>query len=249
MKTIGLIGGLSWESTAVYYKLINERVRAERGGLRSAPILLYSFDFAEIVRLQQSGAWNEAAEVMAQAGRQLCGAGAGCLAICTNTMHKVAAEVAEAAAPAGVPLIHIGDATGQAVRAAGIQRVALLGTRYTMEQPFLAGYLAERFDLDVLTPSEEDRTAVHHIIFDELCQGVVRPESRTTLEQVAARLRDEQGAEGVILGCTELMLLIGEETGGFPLRRFDTTELHARAVTEYAMKSGDALRTPVAMVG
>lgn len=236
MKTIGLIGGLSWESTAVYYRRINEQVRERRGGLCSAPILLYSFDFAQIVRLQQAGAWREAADALARAGRQLCDAGAECLGICTNTMHKVADEVAAAAAPAGVPLIHIGDAAGPAIRDAGVQRVALLGTRYTMEQPFLASYLEQRAGLTVLTPPAADRDCVHRIIFEELCQGIVRPESRRDLEQIAARLRDDQGAEGVLLGCTELMLLAGEETGPFPLPRFDTTELHARALVEYALR-------------
>ncbi|MBC8102321.1 MAG: amino acid racemase [Cytophagales bacterium] len=239
MKTIGLIGGLSWESTAVYYKMINEQVRERRGGLCSAPILLHSFDFAEIVRLQQDGAWNEAAQTLARAGRQLCDGGAGCLAICTNTMHKVAAEVAEAA-PSGIPLLHIGDAVGAAVRAAGIERVALLGTRYTMEQPFLADYLRDRYALSVLIPSDGERDAIHNIIFEELCRGIVRAESRQCLKEIALRLRQEKKAEGVVLGCTELMLLIGEDTGSFPLRRFDTTALHASAIVEFALASAPA---------
>jgi aspartate racemase len=236
VKTIGLIGGLSWESTAVYYKLINERVRAERGGLSSASLVLHSFDFAEIVRMQQAGHWHEAADALARAAIGLYVSGARCLAICTNTMHKVAAQV-EAAVPPDAPLLHIGDATGQAVRAAGFRRVALLGTRYTMEQPFLAERLRDRHDVETVTPDAEGREAVHRIIFGELCQGIVRPESRRELAQVAERLRDEQGAEAAILGCTELMLLAGEETGPFPLPRFDTTALHARAVADHALSA------------
>jgi aspartate racemase len=238
MKTIGLIGGLSWESTAVYYKLINEQVRADRGGLSSASIVLHSFDFAEIVRMQQAGQWREAADALAGAAQGLHRCGAGCLAICTNTMHRVAEEV-EAAVPHTVPLLHIGDAVGVAVRAGGYRRVGLLGTRYTMEQPFLAERLRNRHGLETVTPNDEDRGIVHQIIFGELCRGIILPESRRALERVVEKLRTEQGAEAVILGCTELMLLAGEETGDFPLPRFDTTALHARAIADYALRSGD----------
>jgi aspartate racemase len=219
MKTIGLIGGLSWESTAVYYKLINEQVRAHRGGLSSASIVLHSFDFARIVKMQQAGQWR--------------------VAICTNTMHRVAREV-EDAIPQSVPLLHIGDAVGQAVRAAGFQRVGLLGTRYTMEQPFLAEHLRARHGVDTVTPDEADREIVHRIIFGELCQGIILSQSRIELQRVTEKLRVQQGAEAVILGCTELMLLAGEETGDFPLPRFDTTALHARAIADYALQSADS---------
>ena len=236
MKTIGLIGGLSWESTAVYYKLINEQVRASRGGLSSARIVLHSFDFAEIVQMQQAGQWREAADALASAARGLHHCGAGCITICTNTMHRVADEV-EAAVPASVPLLHIGDAVGTAVRAAGFRRVALLGTRYTMEQPFLADRLRVLHDVETVTPNGEDRGIVHDVIFEELCRGVNLPESRKALVRVTEKLRDEQGAEAVILGCTELMLSAGEETGEFPLPRFDTTALHAAAIANYALQS------------
>jgi aspartate racemase len=236
MKTIGLIGGLSWESTAVYYKLINEQVRAHRGGLSSASIVMHSFDFARIVGMQQAGQWREAAEALSDAARGLHHCGAGCLAICTNTMHRVAEEV-EAAVPPSVRLLHIGDAVGEAVRAGGFERVGLLGTRYTMEQPFLAERLRNRHGVETVVPNEEDRGIVHHIIFGELCQGISLPESRLALERIADKLRTEQGAEAVILGCTELMLLAGEETGDFPLPRFDTTALHARAIADYALQS------------
>ena len=236
MKTIGLIGGLSWESTAVYYRLINQRVRAERGGLSSASLLLHSFDFDEIVRLQQADAWTEAAERLSDAARGLCASGARCVAICTNTMHKVAPEVM-AAIPVDAKLLHIGDAAGEAICAAGIRRVGLLGTRYTMIQPFLSAYLTDNYGLEVVVPKAADREIVHEIIFGELCRGVVLPESREALVDVARRLRDDQGAEGVILGCTELMLAAGEETGEFPLLRFDTTALHAQAIADYALHS------------
>jgi aspartate racemase len=239
MKTIGLIGGLSWESTAVYYKLINEQVRAHRGGLSSASIVLHSFDFARIVKMQQAGQWREAAETLADAARGLHGCGAACVAICTNTMHRVAREV-EDAIPQSVPLLHIGDAVGQAVRAAGFQRVGLLGTRYTMEQPFLAEHLRARHGVDTVTPDEADREIVHRIIFGELCQGIILSQSRIELQRVTEKLRVQQGAEAVILGCTELMLLAGEETGDFPLPRFDTTALHARAIADYALQSADS---------
>ena len=230
---------MSWESTAVYYKLINEQVRAERGGLSSASIVLHSFDFAEIVQMQQAGQWREAADTLAGAAQGLHHCGAGCIAICTNTMHRVADEV-EAAVPSHVPLIHIGDAVGEAIRRAGYRRVGLLGTRYTMEQPFLAERLRERHGLETVTPNEEDRAIVHHIIFGELCRGINLPESRRALERVTEKLRTEQGAEAVILGCTELMLSAGEETGDFPLPRFDTTALHARAIADYALQNRDS---------
>lgn len=230
---------MSWESTAVYYKRINEQVRAHRGGLSSARIVLHSFDFAEIVGMQKAGLWCEAAEALAGAARGLTHCGAGCLAICTNTMHRVAGEV-EAALPASVPLLHIGDAVGVAVRAAGYRRVALLGTRYTMEQPFLADRLRALHDIETVTPNCDDRGVVHDVIFEELCRGINRAESRHALETITEKLRTEQGAEAVILGCTELMLSAGEETGDFPLPRFDTTALHAKAIADYALQSSSA---------
>lgn len=233
MKTIGLIGGMSWESTLVYYKLINQHVRAQRGGLHSAPILLHSFDFTKIVELQRAGDWDGAAGVLSDAACGLRAGGAEAVAICTNTMHKVALEVSDAVAP--LPLIHIGDATGTALRKAGITRVGLLGTRYTMEQPFFRDHLKEQHGIEVLAPVEMDRIRTHEIIFDELCQGVVCPDSRGHLLQIIDRLA-ARGAEGVILGCTELMLLLPhDQEHGTPVPLFDTTALHTQAIAEWAL--------------
>ncbi len=230
MKTIGLIGGMSWQSTIPYYRIINETVQARLGGLHSARCILWSFDFDEIERLQAAGDWEAATDRMTAAGRALAGAGAQLLAICTNTMHRMADEV-EAAA--GVPLVHIADATAAAVRATGCRRVGLLGTRFTMEQDFYRGRLARRGGLEVLVPDDAGRTAVHGIIYDELCAGLVREDSRRRFAAIIAQLA-ERGAEGVILGCTEIGLLVGPQDACLPL--FDTTQIHARAVAEAALQ-------------
>lgn len=230
MKTIGLLGGMSWESTAVYYRLINEGVRERLGGLHSAPLLLHSFDFDAITRLQRQGRWDKAAEILGRAACGLEASGADVIAICTNTMHKLADDVQ---AQVAVSLLHIADPTRQAVQARGLRTVALLGTRYTMEQEFLRHRLSHGGGLRVLVPDQEGRDEVHSIIFDELCQGTVYPRSRARLLEVIARL-EEQGAEGIVLGCTELTLLLGQEDCPLPL--FDTTMLHAQALVAHALQ-------------
>ena len=229
MKTLGLIGGMSWESSAHYYRLINQGVRDARGPTASAKCLLWSFDFSEIEILQRTGDWAAQEVLMIDAARRLVGAGVDALLICTNTMHLMAGAV-EAAA--GVPLLHIADPTGAAVRAAGIGKVALLGTAFTMEQDFYRGRLAARHGLEVLVPEAEDRALVHQVIYDELVAGVVREESREAYRCVIARLV-ERGAQGVILGCTEIMLLVDQSDSAVPL--FDTTALHAAAAVELAL--------------
>lgn len=229
MKTLGLIGGMSWESSAHYYRLINQGVRAARGPTASAKCLLWSFDFSEIEALQHQGDWARLEDLMVDAGKRLAGAGAEALVICTNTMHLMADAVEQAA---GVPLLHIADPTGAAVRSAGMARVALLGTAFTMEREFYRGRLAERFALDVLVPEAEDRALVHRVIYEELVAGIVREESREAYRGVIARLV-ERGAQGVILGCTEIMLLLGAQDS--PVALFDTTALHAAAAVELAL--------------
>lgn len=228
MKTIGLIGGMSWESTAVYYREINERMRARHGGLVSADILLRSVDFSQVVALQQAGDWDQAGAQLAQIGQQLERAGAACVLICTNTMHKVASAVSSAI---GVPLLHIVDITGAALRQSGKRRPLLLATRYTMEQDFYRQHLAEHFGIEALVPEAADRTQVHNVIFDELCQGEVRAESKQAFLDIIARGK-AAGADSVILGCTEIGLLIGANDGELPV--FDSTFLHAQAAVEFA---------------
>lgn len=229
MKVLGLIGGMSWESSAQYYRLINEGVRAARGNTASAQCLLWSFDFSEIEALQHAGDWGGLEAQMIDAGQRLARAGAEALVICTNTMHLMA-DAVEAAA--GVPLLHIADPTGAAVRAAGIGTVGLLGTAFTMEQGFYKDRLAARHTLEVLVPEAEDRALVHRVIYEELVAGVVRDESREAYRGVIERLV-ARGAEGVILGCTEIMLLVGSGDSAVPL--FDTTSLHAQAAVELAL--------------
>lgn len=229
MKTIGLIGGMSWESTVPYYRLINQEVGSHLGKLHSAELVLYSVDFQPIEELQHAGRWIEAGEALAVAARRLESAGADFLVICTNTMHRVADQV-EAAID--IPLLHIADATGEAVRRAGCSRVGLLGTRFTMEQDFYRGRLESRFDLDVLVPADEDREIVHRVIYDELCLGRTSSDSRAEFTRIIAGLAGE-GAEGVILGCTEIGLLVRPEDS--PVSLFDTTEIHARAAAATAL--------------
>lgn len=229
MRTLGLIGGMSWESSAHYYRLINQGVRDARGPTASAQCLLWSFDFSEIEALQHKGDWAALETLMCDAGRRLAGAGADALVICTNTMHLMADAVEAAAA---IPLLHIADPTGAAVRAAGIGTVGLLGTAFTMEQGFYRDRLAAGHGLEVLVPEAEDRATVHRVIYEELVSGVVREESREAYRGVIERLTG-RGAQGVILGCTEIMLLVGQEDSAVPL--FDTTTLHAQAAVELAL--------------
>jgi aspartate racemase len=230
MRTLGLIGGMSWESSAHYYRIINERVRDARGPTVSAPLVLWSFDFSEIEALQHRGDWGGLEERMCDAARRLAGAGAQRLVICTNTMHRMA-DAVEAAA--GVPLLHIADPTAEAIKAAGFSRVGLLGTAFTMEHAFYRGRLESRHGLSVLVPEEVDRAMVHQVIYDELVSGVVRAESRTAYAQVIARLVS-RGAQCIVLGCTEIMLLVRQEDSAVPL--FDTTRLHAEAAAQAALE-------------
>ena len=242
MKTIGLIGGMSWESTIPYYRIINETVRERLGGLHSARLLLYSVDFHDIERLQQAGAWEAAGTLLADAARALEVAGAEGLALCTNTMHKVAPAI-EAAVD--IPLLHIADPTAAAVKQAGIRTVGLLGTRFTMEQDFYRGRLAERHGLAVMIPDLADREIVHRVIYDELCQGDLRAESRAQYRAIMQRLINT-GAEGIILGCTEIALLVGPDDAPVPL--FDTTRLHARSAALWALDDAAATSPMTSMV-
>jgi len=228
MKTLGLIGGMSWESSAQYYRLINEEVRARLGGAHSAQLLMWSLDFARIKQLQHDGDWNALGNEMVDAAQRLQAGGADLLLICTNTMHKVYDQVRAAV---DIPVIHLGDTTAAAIRAAGLTTVGLLGTGFTMDQPFYRERL-ESHGLTVLLPSPEDRATVHRIIYDELCLGIVRDESRRAYQDVIARF---EGAQGVILGCTEIELLIGQ--ADVPLPVFPTTRLHVEAAVERAIQA------------
>ena len=229
MKTIGLIGGMSWESTAVYYRLLNEAVRARRGALHSAPILLHSVDFEEVVRLQKAGRWDAAGALLARAGAGLAGAGADCLLICTNTMHLVSDAVAQAA---GVPIVDIIVETGRTIAGAGRRRPLLLATRYTMEHGFYAERMKAASGVEVMVPEEPDRTLVHDVIFDELCKGVVRDASRAAMIDVIRRGM-AAGADSVILGCTEICLLL--DPARLPCPGFDSTGIHVGAALAFAL--------------
>lgn len=229
MKTIGLIGGMSWESTVPYYRLVNEGIKARLGGLHSAKVVLYSVDFHEIEQLQRDGDWDAAGDVLAEAARRLQAAGADLLVLCTNTMHKVALQMEAAVS---IPLLHIADGTAAAIKAAGHRTVGLLGTRFTMEQDFYRQRLQDRHGLQVIVPEADDRRVVHDVIYDELCRGVVRDDSREAYRRIMEDLV-ARGAEAIILGCTEIGLLVGAQDARVPL--FDTTALHAAAAVEAAL--------------
>jgi aspartate racemase len=229
MRTIGLIGGMSWESSAEYYRLINEAVKERLGGLHSARSLMLTVDFAEIEAMQQDGRWDEAGVLLADAARRLEQAGADCVVLCTNTMHKVAGAIT---ATVNLPFIHIADATAAAIKASGLRRVGLLGTRFTMEEAFYRGRLAEQHGLDVLVPDAADREVVNRVIYDELCLGAIREGSRAQYRAIMGRLV-ARGAECIILGCTEITLLVAQADSDVPL--FDTTRLHALAAVEFAL--------------
>ncbi|WP_116452898.1 aspartate/glutamate racemase family protein [Blastococcus litoris] len=237
MRTIGLLGGMSWESSALYYRLLNEAVREQLGGLHSARCVLLSVDFAGIERLQASGDWARAGELLATDARSLQAAGADLVVLCTNTMHTVADAITAAI---DVPFLHIGDTTAEAVAAAGLTRIGLLGTRYTMEQPFLADRLSAA-GLEVLVPDEADRDLVHRVIYEELVLGVVRDGSRRAYQQVVDRLV-ARGAQGVVLGCTEIELLIGPDDVDVPT--FPTTALHAAAAVRAALAPAPSAGPP-----
>lgn len=229
MKTIGLIGGMSWESTVVYYQLLNRGARERLGGLHSAKLLLWSFDFADIEAMQAKGDWDGATNAMVDAARALERGGADCVVICTNTMHKMAAAVQQSV---DIPLIHIADATAMAIKASGAKKPLLLATRYTMEQDFYKGHLQDRHGVETMVPDEAGRTLVHDIIYKELCQGIVRQGSKQVYLDIIQGAQ-KQGADGVIFGCTEVGLLITQ--ADFDLPAFDTTALHARAALDFAL--------------
>lgn len=229
MKTLGLIGGMSWESTVPYYREINQTVKAQLGGLHSAKIILYSVDFAEVEHLQSTGQWDAAGQLLANAARALERAGADGLVLCTNTMHKVAGAIEQAVS---IPLLHIADPTALAIKQAGLTTVGLLGTRFTMEQDFYRSRLEKNHGLTVLTPPASGRDRVHQIIYQELCLGHIKDASRKTYLRVIDDLR-QQGAQAVILGCTEIAMLVQTQHTDLPL--FDTTALHARSAALWAL--------------
>jgi aspartate racemase len=228
VRRIGLLGGMSWESSALFYELLNELTKERLGGLHSARVLMSSVDFAEIAELQHAGDWTRAGELLADEARRLEAAGAELLVLCTNTMHAVADDITAAVS---IPFLHLGDATGRAVVGAGLARVALLGTRFTMEQDFYVDRVAS-YGVEVIVPEPDQRELVHRIIYDELVLGVVADASRTAYEQVIAALVD-RGAQGVILGCTEIELLVGADNSPVPI--FPTTLIHARAALDAAL--------------
>lgn len=229
MKTIGLLGGMSWESTALYYRLINESVKTRLGGLHSAKIAMVSVDFQEIESMQHRGDWDSASDLLCTAARQIEAAGADFLLICTNTMHKVAEQVE---ASINIPLLHLADTTAEQIKQQQFDRVGLLGTAFTMQQDFYKGRLSEKHKLDVIVPAEPDMEIVHNVIYDELCQGVVRPESRQQYLNIMNDLR-AKGAQAIIEGCTEIVLLVQQDHTDIPL--FDTTAIHAQAAVDLAL--------------
>lgn len=229
MKKIGLLGGMSWESTQHYYRLINEGIRKELGGMHSAELILYSVNFDTIEKLQHQGNWDGCEKILKEASFSLETAGAEGILICTNTMHKVAPGIEEALS---VPLLHIADATAEALLKDGIKKVGLLGTSFTMEQEFYKGRLSEKFGLEVLVPEEKERKLVHDVIYEELCRGEIRRSSASEYYRIMEELRD-RGAEAVILGCTEIGTLVSQENTDIKL--YDTTEVHARRAVEFAL--------------
>ncbi len=230
MKTIGLIGGMSWESSIEYYRIINETAKDKLGGLHSAKSLMVTVDFAEIEKLQHEGKWDEAAQILVKCAQDLERGGADFIVLCTNTMHKLADQII---ASVNIPFLHIADATAEKIVSAGIKKIGLLGTRFTMEHDFYKGRLIENFGLDVLTPFEPDRAIVHRVIYEELVQGKILENSRAEYRRIMERLITE-GAQGIILGCTEIELLVGQEDSSVPL--FPTTSIHAISAVEYALK-------------
>jgi aspartate racemase len=229
MRRIGLLGGMSWESSAEYYRLVNEATRDRLGGLHSADCVLRSVDFAAVERLQRDGRWDEAGALLAEEAAALVDAGAELLVLCTNTMHKVAAAITDAVE---IPFVHIADTTADAVRARGLRTVGLLATGYTMEQDFYVGRLREVHGLEVIVPDAGDRAIVHRVIYDELCVGVIDEASRDEYRRIMRALAD-RGAEAILLGCTEIDLLVGAEDSPVPV--FDTTRLHAERAVELAL--------------
>jgi aspartate racemase len=229
MKTIGLIGGMSWESTLEYYRIINEAVKEKLGGFHSAEMVLYSVDFAEVEALQHRGEWERAAVLLTAAARRVEAAGADFALLATNTMHRVFDEIQKGIR---IPLLHIADVTGREIQARGLKRIGLLGTRFTMEQEFYKGKLAREFGIEVLIPDEAERQAIHGILYNELCLGAVKDASREVFRKIIGGL-ESRGAQGIVLGCTEIPLIVKQKDYGLPL--FDTTDLHARAAVDLAL--------------
>jgi amino-acid racemase len=230
MKTIGLIGGMSWESSIEYYRIINQTVKARLGGLHSAKSVMYSVDFAEVEILQHQGRWAEAAQMLIEAAKRLENSGAELIVLCTNTMHKVADEIQ---ANVKLPFLHIADATAQRVLSSGLRAVGLLGTRFTMEEEFYTGRLSKNYGLNVIVPNAREREVVHRVIYDELVVGRIEPASKVQYVRIIEQMIG-QGVEGIILGCTEIGLLLHQEDSRVPL--FDTTRIHAEAAVEYALQ-------------
>ena len=230
MKTIGLIGGMSWESSVTYYRSLNEIVKQRLGGLHSAKIVLYSVDFYEIEQLQRRGDWLQAGDLLADAAQALERAGADCVVLCTNTMHKVADQIQTAVK---IPLLHIADATAKRICDAGLNKVGLLATRFTMEQDFYIGRFADRNGIEVRVPNAKDRDIVHRIIYEELCLGQIRADSRAQYRRIMADMVEREGVQAIILGCTEISLLVDQSDASVPL--FDTTASHAQAVADFAL--------------
>ncbi|OED38429.1 aspartate/glutamate racemase [Chromatiales bacterium (ex Bugula neritina AB1)] len=229
MKTIGLLGGMSWESTELYYRLINEKVKSELGGLNSAKIAMVSVNFSEIEALQLSGQWQQAGETLAIAAKQVQAAGADFLVLCTNTMHKIMPQIQQAI---NIPVLHLADSTAETVKAQNIETIGLLGTQFTMEQDFYKGRLQDMHGLNVVVPEAADRATIHRIIYDELCLGKVRDESRQAYLEIMDKMV-QQGAQGIIEGCTEIVLLVKQQHTGIPL--FDTTAIHAGEAVRRAL--------------
>lgn len=229
MKTIGLIGGMSWESSLEYYRILNECVRDRLGGLHSARCVMVSVDFAEIEELQHTGRWTEAGQILAEAACSLERAGAGCVVLCTNTMHKLASDIQSAVR---IPFLHIADATAARVKASGIHQIGLLGTRFTMEEDFYKSRLSEGYGLDVRIPDSQERQLVHDVIYQELCLGIIQQPSKNRYREIIEGLA-QRGAQGIILGCTEIGLLVKPEDSPLPL--FDTTRIHAEAAVDWAL--------------
>ena len=230
MKTIGLLGGMSWESSIEYYQIINETVRAKLGGLHSAKCTMVSVDFAEIEPLQHHGKWNDATQILIAAAQSVENGGADFVVLCTNTMHKVADEVQR---HIRIPILHIADATAGRIKAQGLKRVGLLGTKFTMEEDFYKGRLTQKYNLEVMIPTLEEREIVHRVIYDELCMGEIKQSSKMKYVEIIERLA-RAGAEGIILGCTEIGLLIKKEDSRVSL--FDTARIHAVAAVDYALQ-------------
>ncbi|UCC39641.1 MAG: aspartate/glutamate racemase family protein [Candidatus Aminicenantes bacterium] len=230
MKTIGFVGGMSWESSLEYYRIINEKVKEELGGFHSAKCLMYSVDFEEIEKLQRQGKWDEATDLMIDAAQRVEKGGADFVVFCTNTMHKLAEHVQNSI---NIPLLHIGDVTAKKIKERGLKKVGLLGTRFTMEEDFYRIRLQEKHGLEVIIPDEGERQTIHSILYSELCMGEIKEISKEIFQKIIENLV-AKGAEGVILGCTEIPLLVKQEDYEIPL--FDTTTIHARAAVEYALE-------------